>query len=122
MTGRINGAGPQDTWDHVFGAGALTWDWWLASESRGVNGGDVEPDWQVTVTVGEPGDAETATVTHARLMTAARRVLRARPRYASDALVRECRNLVFEADAADFDAASGDELLQVAVLGEVVYG
>jgi hypothetical protein len=48
--------------------------------------------------------------------------MKARPEYASDALVRECRNLIFAADEIDFDANSADELLQVIVLGEIVFG
>jgi hypothetical protein len=36
--------------------------------------------------------------------------------------VRECRNLIFDADEVDFDADSADQLLQVAVLGEIVFG
>lgn len=132
----INTAGPQDTWDHTFGTGALTWEWWIRVDQKGIGpAGDIEtPDWSVKLTGGAPGfDHEgyppeltegevTVEVTHKAVMSAARKVLKDRPRYASAALIREARNLVFNVDEADFDAASGDELLQVVVFGDVVYG
>ena len=109
----------QDTFDHAIGAGALTYSWWLNTKSKNVD----TPDWEVTLTGGGDGDDEkTATVNHAAVLKAARAILKNRPEYASNALVRECRNLIFDADETDFDAASSDELLQMIVFGEIIYG
>lgn len=124
----INSATPQQTWDHIFGSGCLLYDWWESVTYRGVDeAGAVSPGWEADVTAlteadSDPSSTVTVTVTHADIMAAARKVMKARPRYASDVLGRECRNLVFDVDEADFDAPCADELLQVIVLGEIVYG
>jgi len=111
-------ATPQNTFDHMMGAGALAWSWWLAADVRNAD----TPAWEATLTGGEPGDEKTAAVTHAAVLKAARAVLQDPPEDASAALVRECRNLIFDADETDFDAASSDELLQLIVFGEIIYG
>jgi hypothetical protein len=109
-------ATPQITQDHMLGSGALTFSWWRSADIQGMD----TPDWQTVITC-ENGDGgeTTTTVTHAVVMAAARKVLASRPQYASDAFVRECRNL---GDEADFDACTADELLQFIVLGAIVFG
>ena len=121
----LNQATPQHTYDHMFGSGATSYSWWLGTKTTGV---DMErwkatDDWSVEVTADDGNDGETTvTVDHAAVLRAARQVIKEPPKYASEALVRECKNLLFHADEADFDANSADELLQVLVLGGVVYG
>jgi len=110
----------QDTLDHILGAGALTWSWWRncdITQDAGLPGG-----WQAAITGVLDGKRVTATITHGDVLKTARQVLAARPEHASDALVSECRNLLFDADEADFDAVSSDELLQLAVFGRITYG
>jgi|HubBroStandDraft_2_1064218.scaffolds.fasta_scaffold570944_1 hypothetical protein len=114
----MNTATPQDTFDHILGTGAFTYDWWLTADIADAD----TPDWAATVTGGEPGATKTATITHEVVLKTARAILGKRPQYASDALARECRNLIWAADETDFDAASSDELLQVAVFGQIIYG
>jgi hypothetical protein len=115
----MNTATPQDTQDHILGSGALGYEWWHAVTETGMD----TPDWSAVITADDGDDGEAiATVNHSAVMKAARAIMKDKPKYASDALVRECRNLVFDADNADFDANSADELLQFIVLGEIVFG
>lgn len=121
----INTASPKDTYDHMFGSGALSYSWWLDTKTTGVEGGTwkVSPDWSVEVTADDGNDGRTTvTVNHAEVMKAARKVLDTPPKYSSDALAQECRHLIFNNDETDFDANSADELLQFIVLGEIVFG
>lgn len=111
----------QVTQDHMLGSGALSWSWWL---NAAVTGADT-PAWEAALTIEDPyeeGKTRTAVVSHDVVMTTARLIVSDRPQYASDALVRECRHLLADADEADFDASSANELLQVIVLGKIAYG
>lgn len=121
----INSATPQDTFDHVFGSGATSYSWWVTVEGQGdTNMAAVyQPlQWQVLVTADDgDGTLKTVLVNHQTVMHAARTIV-ADDSYANTILRRECRNLVFDADEADFDACSGDVLLQYIVLGGLVYG
>lgn len=120
----IDVANPQDTYDHLFGSGATSYSWWLGTKTTGVDEKfNASPDWSVEVTCDNGDEGETTkTVTHQAALTAARQIAKYPPKHASDALVRECKNLLFHADETDFDANSGDELLQFIVLGEIVFG
>jgi hypothetical protein len=121
----IKTASPQDTYDHMFGSGATSYSWWLGTKTTGVDmtawkAGD---DWSVEVTADDGNDGETTvTVDHAAVLKAARQVIKAQPQYSSDALLRECKHLIFDNDETDFDANSADELLQVIVLGQIIFG
>lgn len=120
----IKTATPQHTYDHMFGTGAISYSWWLSTKSTGVDDkGDVTPEWSVKVTCDNGDGGETTmTVNHAAVLKAACEVIKDPPKYSTDALVRECKNLVFDADSCDFDSDSADELLQYIVLGEIVFG
>ena len=121
----IKTASPQDTFDSLFGSGAMMYSWWINAEFLGIDsGGHIQTDeWTAKVTA-ENGDGGETTVTidHKAILKAARQIMKVRPEYASDALVRESRHLIFDADELDFDANSADEILQVIVLGEIVFG
>lgn len=118
-------ATPQDTFDHMIGSGALSYEWWHAVDVNGVkaNGYDAEDDWSAVISAdnGDGGEA-TATINHALVLKTARAIIKDHPQYASDALIRESRHLIFNADETDFDACSADEFLQIMVLGEIVFG
>lgn len=120
----INTASPQDTYDHMFGSGATSYSWWLGTKTTGVDGSyRAADDWSVQVTADDGNGGETTViVNHAAVLRAARQVIKAQPKYSSGVLLRECKHLIFDNDETDFDAASGDELLQVIVLGEIVFG
>jgi hypothetical protein len=120
-------ATPKDTWDHTIGAGGLQYAWWLECKRvKGVSdAGDAADDWEYEITADDGDDGEkTVTVNHAAVMRAARKMA------SKDCTIpgvgqiakREARNLIFDADAADLDACAADEVLQVIVLGEVVFG
>jgi hypothetical protein len=111
-------ANPQDTWDIVIGCGALDYEWWHNVTTTG----DDTPAWSATITADNGNGGEVAvTVDHKAVMRAARMIM-TDAEYVNSALRRECKNLIFNADEMDFDAASGDSLLQVMVLGEIVFG
>jgi hypothetical protein len=113
-------ATPADTFDHTLGTGALSYSWWVRSVT---NGSPVQPGWEVSLTCEDGnGGTRTAAISHETVLAAARQVLAARPKYASDALVRECGHLLYAADCTDFDAPAADELLQFIVLGEIIFG
>lgn len=116
----------QDTAMHIFGAIPAAYDWW-----RGVtehwDTQDAPDGWTATVRVTDPEDATeerviTKTITHADLMGAIRKIMSGEVTDVSDSCRAECRNFVFNRDSADFDAATSDEVLQLAVLGEIPYG
>lgn len=121
----INTATPQDTFDHMIGSGAFSWEWWQNVKVTGTqpDGGDATDDWEAEITADDGNDGTvTVTIGHRDVMKAARAVLAQPPRYASTLLARECGHLVFNADETDFDAPLADELLQFMVLGEIVFG
>lgn len=126
----INTATPQDTQDQTLGAGALTFSWWTGATTTGAD----TPGWTATLTCEDGNDGtKTVTVDHALILKTARYVLanagktRRTPQGSeypawSSSLERQCRNLLTERDDADLDASIADELLQLAVLGEVIFG
>lgn len=122
----MSAATPQDTFDHLLGSGAFTFDWWHRHDDvHGVEwAGDVTSDWSLTLTCddGDDGGVKSATISHQVIMATARSVVENPPAYASKSLVRECQNLLDNPDEADFDAPMADELLQLIVLGEITFG
>jgi hypothetical protein len=115
----ITTATPQETFDHMIGAGAFQWSWWTRLET--VNGDT--PDWIATLTIEVGEDSEvTKTINHEIVLAAARRFISKPPKYSSADAMRACTDLIFHGDNADFDAASSDELLQFIMLGEIVFG
>jgi hypothetical protein len=125
-----NAATPQDTQDHMLGSGALTFSWWAGCTTVNAD----TPEWAATLTC-EDGDGgtKTAVINHEVVLTTARFVMAnvgktlSTPRGGeypawSRSLERQCWNLLTEPGEADLDACVADELLQLAVLGEVVFG
>lgn len=124
---KINTATPQDTFDHMLGSGAFSagWSWWLDVQTTGLkeNGYDATDEWTAAITADDGnGGTVTKTIDHKTVMAAARKVLAGPPQYASTGLARECSHLIFDNDETDFDAPLADELLQLMVLGEIVFG
>jgi hypothetical protein len=129
----VTPATQQDTWDHIFGAGAASYDWWASIRAEG-EGWDFTypaPDgWGAVVEVDDPEAKGTRKiiVNHKLLMGAIRAIAFRKIVTAHSAqqptaqCVTECRNFLFDRDATDFDAATADEVLQVATLGAVHYG
>jgi hypothetical protein len=122
---------PQDTQDIAAGSGALGYDWWVV---RGHTRFDT-PDWRIDLELIDPQDGEvlhTLAVTHHTIMETARMVAANAGKrqtyqwgnYAawSTSLERNVTRLLRNDDSHDFDAANADELLQLALAGEVVFG
>lgn len=129
----MNKATWKDTFDHMFGSGATSYSWWgeLIFDGMQDNGYDPTDNWSVTLICDdrEKEGVVTKTVNHEVVMEAAREVLRmylskepeGRPQV-PHTVVRECAMLLFDADYVDFDADSADCLLQIMVLGSIVFG
>lgn len=122
----MKSATPKDTYDHMFGSGATQYEWWLSVKAGPGMDLAAEPipnDWSIIVTIDDGNDGiKSREVTHAVVMRAARQFMNKKPQYSSDSAREACKDLVFNADECDFDAASADELLQFILLDEIVYG
>ena len=131
-TPQDNPATPQDTYDHTFGAGCLEHEWWISVRQTVGSMSDIDQpgNWEVSVTADDgEGTEANKLVNHNVVMQAALAILFAKDtdlngsgRFVSKTLREECRNLLYNAENADFDAITSDELLQVAVLGEIIFG
>lgn len=130
----IQTASPADTYNVVFGCGALDHSWWLVNEFTMASG-----VWRARLTCGE-GDEDdvVATITHTDIMRWAHHVVRHRGKMIHRTSARtghalsyrawsldletDCTALIFNVDNADFDSSTADELVQLAVRGEVTFG
>jgi hypothetical protein len=120
---------PTDTHDTFMGSGALSYAWWLITETTG---SDLDPadDWTVTVREYDPdhdkeGDKLT-TFDHKALTEAVNTLARTaedkKPKGMHPAVLRECRTFIADPEDADFDADAADQVMQYVAFGEVVYG
>lgn len=116
----------QETYLMFIGSGALTWEWY---SEVGVTGKDTD-EWTLSFRDGaeyadQPEKGKQYKITHADVMRAVRKIADGKVGSltpGNSATVRECRALIFKGvDETDFDAASADNVLQVAAFGEVVY-
>ncbi|MDX3206084.1 hypothetical protein [Streptomyces scabiei] len=118
---------PQDTYDHIFGASFDMWSWWGVVRSEWDQRGGAPDFWNVIVPIDDPykdGPALEMVVTHNILLGAMRRIVDGRvSKYVSQYTYQECVSFLKDGpEHADFDADSADQVMQVATLGEVVYG
>lgn len=128
----MNQATWKDTFDHMFGSGATDYSWWgeLIFDGMQDNGYDPTENWSVTLICEDGFDGtKSATVNHGSVLEAAREIVRmylckdeAGKPQVNDDCVLACAMLVFNADDCDFDAGTADCLLQIMVLGSVVFG
>lgn len=118
-----------DTYLLVFGSGADLHSWWKSAQGNAIT--RKEPlfadftGWSVDVTMetGE-GDTITKTIDHQALMEAARTIVNpgTRPDYIPWNVVEDIQVLHKGSLDVDLDANGADILVQVAMLGEVVFG
>lgn len=119
---------PQQTAGVFFGSGATSYPWWEITEAYGAFEMDEPDDWSVVmIALGdgtEPGGELVAqkTVTHDTIVLALNKIRR----QGSDLGVsttawQEAGIFLEDPDEADFDANSADEVLQVAVIGRVMF-
>lgn len=113
-----------DVFDHFIGSGALSWEWWAETGHLGIDErGDASDGWYVEVEFGVPGEDEVypmlldAHRIWAAVAACASGHLNTVPR----ALAEECTLFIFKPEATDFDAATADQVLQVAACGQVIY-
>ncbi|MFE9456002.1 hypothetical protein [Streptomyces californicus] len=117
---------PQETYIHIFGSGFDTWSWWGGIAPQWDQREDAPDFWNVAVPVEDPykdGWLQMV-VTHNILLGAMRRIADGRvSKYVSQYTYEECVAFLKDGpDHADFDAGAADQVMQVATLGEVVYG
>lgn len=117
-----------DTHLHIFGSGALMYSWW--NLVKDTSPGDYLADpatfdgWEVTVSeynLEKHESRRPVTLNHGKIMAAIRRASKAQGKV-SDSCAREARNFLFNRDDTDFDSDKADQIIQLAMFGEVVYG
>lgn len=101
-------AAETDRYSWIMGSSGTMWSWWLGVE---YHGGDWETPSDITFTIENPdgGDDIVKTVSARSIVRALGTAVRTVPSMAG-------------MTAEDLDASSADCVLQIAVLGEVVYG
>jgi hypothetical protein len=132
---QLRKATPGDTLSHFMGAGATEYSWYrrvdLSATGPAVSADDImtwdrATGWSAVIRVENPeaDGSLTRTVGHAEVMAAARTIAdpARRPKYVTAACVMSCKDLFRDLYMVDFDAATADEVLQVALYGEVVFG
>lgn len=106
----------QEIWENAFGTSGETFSWWREVTF-------LEGDWdvigRVRLGIEDPED-ESRTVTK----TVGISVVMAAARLAAETCVDACtgRKISVHGEDLDWDACVSDCVLQIAVLGEVVYG
>lgn len=117
----------QNTYDHIIGSGALSYGWYLPVEIPDDPESTGADTWMLRFKELDD-DGETGrefTVTHEDIVRAIRKLAGkdgADVRYLTSVCRQECRHLLFDRDAADFDSATADEVIQFAVFGQIIYG
>lgn len=114
---------PEETFGHILGACPDSYSWWDLDSN--VAGQNVPDDWEVKGTVDNPdgGPALPVQLGHVEIVRAIRKIASNKAgKYVSRSAQKSCSDFIFRRDEADFDAGTADEVLQVATLGEVVYG
>lgn len=117
----------QDLESLVFGSGFDAFSWWrgMRREWDPANITDDAPDgWVWTVRLENPNDVGiiTKSIDYKVLISAIRKIAKGDVKHTSKTCIEECQNVLFRPEEADFDCCTADEVVQVAVLGEVVYG
>ncbi|MFJ8699478.1 hypothetical protein [Streptomyces ardesiacus] len=113
----------QDTYDHIFGSGFDMYGWWGIIRPEWDQREPAPHGWSVLVSV-ETGDHvwRDILVTHSVILSAMRKLATGDVKYATDSVAEACRDFLNDPEDADFDAGTADEVMQMATLGEVVYG
>lgn len=117
---------PQQTYATLMGVSAESYGHWRRWNdpydiSFFVDNAPVPDDWKVTGEIEAP-DIENKTITfeitHEKIVRAAKEIA-SKPWRTK--FVRECRQLLANPEDCDFDASSGDSLLQYVIFGDIVY-
>lgn len=115
-----------ETW--IFGSGFATWSWWRSIRRQfDYNDDHTAPDgWTWVVTADNRADGKpsvTKTITHAQLVTTFALIRDGGGgEYVSNRCREECKAVFTDPDDVDFDADTADQVVQVAVFGQVHYG
>jgi len=111
-----------------FGADATSYAWWDVADAHGAFEMDEPNDWWVDLVI--MGDADYGevmgrkTVSHGVLMATIADIAEngSEIRGLAPDVQQECAAFLDDPDDTDFDADMADQVLQHAVLGEVVFG
>lgn len=101
---------PEEFWSNLLGSAWEDWDWWQSIKYS--EGSQWDKVGEITVSITDPDDEEEEEV-----ITKTLGVQDLADAYAK--YISQTKNTV---NWEDFDACSGDAVLQIAVLGEIVYG
>ncbi len=97
----------EEFWSCVLGSAWETWDWWQSIKYS--EGSDWDKVGEITVSIDDPENED-------EVITKTLGVQNLANAYAT--LLSEVSDINWQ----DLDAVSGDNILQIAVLGEVIYG
>jgi len=109
----------EDTYIHFLGSGALDYGWWGVDEWLG----DEKSDWRIRL-IERDDDRNPVglyTLTHKKIMSAVYKIARTVVPYAEGETRKQCKAFLKDVDDADFDAGTADNVIQVALFGEVRY-
>ena len=106
----------KELWSCVMGSGWETWDWWRVI--RYADGTDWKTPGKVLVAVADPDDEDQRVAKTITVDDLARAVSVAIEKNYNGGLGHMINWLSFE----DYDACASDVIMQIAVLGDVVYG
>lgn len=107
----------QEIWENAFGTSGESWSWWR--EVTFLDGADWDKPGRVRLGIEDPND-ESKT----RVKTIGITELKAAAVKAASTCVDACTGskIAVHGEDLDWDACVSDCVLQIAVLGEVVYG
>jgi len=121
-------ATPRDTCMQIVGSGAFDYSWYQTisyNEAASQKEGDYV-GWEASLGMEDPLTDETLhrPLNHETVMKALRALASKDnpPKYATSAARVNARRMFTDPDDADFDAASADEVVQIAVYGEIFFG
>ncbi|WP_280430012.1 hypothetical protein [Nocardia brasiliensis] len=126
MPNTVHAANETESESIIFGAGATVYPWWVSAESDWEYdsiSADAPAGWMWRVTIKAPyedGDIITKEIRHKDLMAACRKIS-GKDFQASSTLKKHCRNMAFNVDDVDMDASDADAVLQVAMLGDILW-
>lgn len=120
----------RETYEVVTGSSAEMWDWYESFRAEPAWPHMGVPDsssywdgWTVTGRiVYYEDDAVDFTIGHGDVVRAMQRIADGEITYASTGVTENARLFLSDPDMADFDAGTADEVIQVAVLKEVIFG
>ncbi|MFD8594535.1 hypothetical protein ACFV1L_06000 [Kitasatospora sp. NPDC059646] len=112
----------QQTYAVAFLTAAGPYPWWWAFPAEWDSEDDVPNGWSVVVRVEDrAGDVRDVAVTHAQVLDAIKRIAADEAKGITAETFELAKRFLADPEPADWDAASGDQVLQLVTLGAIVH-